>query len=259
MNTSKIWQTLKVQTRYLFLTLLGPPFDGSTIPYSTLLSFCSSPGAKAARPLSGYPGLFYLDERHCDLTRNYVVKNDAILYRQKQYKILAPKTTESFGAKNYTNGFRCCDWTKTFGAKTTENCGAKNYTICFRCCDLTEKIWCLTNSQFFVHIHPVFPLNHLVLKPCFSYLQGQRLRGLYPDIPAFYLTERPSQRARGHGRSWADLFTSHAQNLRWTRKVISNEYIDILFSDKANTYSLYFGQERKLMRFPYLSYPPGFA
>ena len=107
------------------------------------------------------------------MTRNYVVKNDAILYRQKQYKILAPKTTESFGAKNYTNGFRCCDLTKKFGAKTTENCGAKNYTICFRCCDLTEKIWCLTNSQFFVHIHPLFTLNHLVLKPVFLIFRGK--------------------------------------------------------------------------------------
>ena len=66
-----------------------------------------------------YPDIpaFYLDERHCDLTRNYVVKNNAILLRQKQYKIIAPKTTESYGAKNYTNGFRCCDLTKKFGAK----------------------------------------------------------------------------------------------------------------------------------------------
>ena len=76
---------------------------------------------------------------------------------------------------------------------------------------------------------PSFFVISLGPKTCFSYLQGQRLRGLYPDIPAFYLAERPSQRTRGHGRSWADLFSSHAQNLRWTRKVISNEYIDIRY------------------------------
>ena len=125
--------------------------------------------------------------------RNYVVKN-----------IIAPKTIENYSIPNDRKLWR-----------------QKQFPLL----RFDENIW----RQFFVDIHPVFPLNHLVLKPSFSYFQGQRLRGLYPDIPAFYLTERPSQRTRGHGRSWADLFSSHAQNLRWTRKVISNEYIDIRY------------------------------
>lgn len=143
----EIWQTLKVQTRYLFLTLLGPPFDGSTIPYSTLLSFCSSPGAKAARPLSGYPGL---------LPRWATLRFDEKLCRQKWCNIIAPKTIQNYRAP-----------------KTTESYGAKNYTNGFRCCDLTKKIWRQTNSQFFVHIHPVFPLNHLILKPVFLISRGK--------------------------------------------------------------------------------------
>ena len=179
--------------------------------FPTLLFFRSaqSPGAKAARPLSGYPGL---------LPRWATLRFDEKLCRQKWCNIIiiAPKTIQNYSTQNDRKLWR-----------------QKLYKR-FPLLRFDEKIWRQNNSQFFVDILPVFPLNHLVLKPSFSYLQGQRLRGLYPDIPAFYLAERPSQSARGHGRSWADLFTGHSQNLRWTRKVISNEYIDILFSDKAN-------------------------
>ena len=87
----EIWQTLKVQSRYLFLTLLGPPFDGSTIPCSTLLSFCSSPGAKAVRPLSGYPGL---------LPRWATLQFVEKLCRQKWCNIIVPKTIQNYGTQN---------------------------------------------------------------------------------------------------------------------------------------------------------------
>ena len=51
--------------------------------------------------------------------------------------------------------------------KTIQNYGAKNYTNGFHHCDLTKNNWRQTNSQFFVLIHIVFPLNHLVPKPFF--------------------------------------------------------------------------------------------
>ena len=152
-------------------------------------------------------------------------RSDAILDRQKQYT----QNDRNFWRQKLHKRFPLLRFNEKIWRQNDRKLWRQKLYNLFPLLRFDEKIWRQTNSQFFVHIHPVFPLNHLVLKPCFSYLQGQRLRGLYPDIPAFYLTERPSQRTRGHGRSWADLFSSHAQNLRWTRKVISNEYIDIRY------------------------------
>ena len=54
-------------------------------------------------------------------------------------KIIALKTTESFGAKNYIKLFPLLRFNEKIGAKTTESYGAKNYTNSFRCYNLTKK------------------------------------------------------------------------------------------------------------------------
>ena len=102
---------------------MGPPFDGSTIPCSTLLSFCSSPGAKAARPLSGYPGLF--------LSRWATLRFDEILCRQKWCNIIAPKTIQNYSTQ------------KLWRQKLYKQ---------FPLLRFDENIWG-HNSQFFVNIH----------------------------------------------------------------------------------------------------------
>ena len=81
----EIWQTLKVQTRYLFLTLLGPPFDGSTIPYSTLLSFCSISWGKGCKAF-------------IRISRPFTSMSDIAIWRE----IMSSKMMQYYSAKNNT-------------------------------------------------------------------------------------------------------------------------------------------------------------